>query len=164
MKVQRYKCMNDQCIYDWQEQIPFATGSCSYTHRLARYVIDLLKTMTQKDVSNLLDVLWNTIKDIHVRYLERHYSPPSLDGVDCIGIDKFAVRKNIYKTIAVDLRTSRILYVGDGKGADSMDRFWKKSGRRALKSDMSPPICLRISSHPYLKTVLKRYMYSIISM
>ncbi|WP_298452177.1 helix-turn-helix domain-containing protein, partial [uncultured Prevotella sp.] len=99
MKVQRYKCMNDQCTYDRQERIPFATGSCSYTHRFARYVIDLLKAMTLKDVSNLLDVSWNTIKDIHVRYLERHYSPPSLDGVDCIGIDEFAVKKgHIYKT------------------------------------------------------------------
>ena len=30
MKVQRYKCMNDQCSYDRQERIPFATGSCNY--------------------------------------------------------------------------------------------------------------------------------------
>lgn len=74
MKVQRYKCMNDQCSYDQQERIPFATGSCSYTHRFARYVIDLLKAMSLKDASDLLDVSWDTIKDIHVRYLERHYS------------------------------------------------------------------------------------------
>ena len=127
MKVQRYKCMNDQCTYDRQERIPFATDSCSYTHCFARYVIDLLKAMTLKDVSNLLDVSWNTIKDIHVRYLERHYSLPLLDGVDCIGIDELAVKKgHIYKTIVVDLRTGRILYVGEGKGADSLDRFWGK--------------------------------------
>lgn len=41
MKVQRYKCMNDQCTYDQQERIPFAIGSCNDTHRFARYVIDL---------------------------------------------------------------------------------------------------------------------------
>lgn len=134
MKVQRYKCMNDQCTYDQQEPIPFATGSCSYAHRFARYVKDLLKAMTMKDVSNLLDVSWNTIKDIHVRYLERHYSPPLLDGVECIGIDEFAVKKgHIYKTIVVDLRTGRIIYVGDGKGADSLDRFWKKVRKKDLE-------------------------------
>ena len=76
MKVQRYKCMNERCSYDQQERIPFATGSCSHTHRLARYVTDLLKAMGLKDVSGLMDVSWATIKDIHVRYLERHYSPP----------------------------------------------------------------------------------------
>lgn len=80
--------------------------------------------MTQKDVSNLMDVSWNTIKDIHIRYLERHYFPPSLNGVDCIGIDEFAVKKgHIYKTIIVDLRTGRIVYVGNGKGAGSLDGF-----------------------------------------
>ena len=36
MKVQRYKCKNKDCIYDRQETIPFATGSCSYTHRVLR--------------------------------------------------------------------------------------------------------------------------------
>ena len=41
MKVQRYKCK--ECDFDQQEKIPFATGSCSYTHRFAKYVVDLLR-------------------------------------------------------------------------------------------------------------------------
>ena len=133
MKVQRYKCKKKDCDYDRQETIPFATGSCSYTHRFARYVVGLLKAMTLKDASNLLGVTWDTIKDIHTRYLERHYAPPSLDGVDCIGIDEFAVRKgHVYKTIVVDLRSGRILYVGEGKGADALEGFWKRVKRKGI--------------------------------
>ena len=133
MKVQRYKCKNKDCDYDRQEPIPFATGSCSYTHRFARYVVGLLKAMTLKDASNQLGVTWDTIKDIHTRYLERHYAPPSLDGGDCIGIDEFAVRKgHVYKTIVVDLRSGRILYVGEGKGADALDGFWKRVKRKGI--------------------------------
>lgn len=87
--------------------------------------------MTLKDASNLLGVTWDTIKDIHTRYLERHYAPPSLDGVDCI--DEFAVRKgHVYKTIVVDLRSSRILYVGEGKGSDALDGFWKRVKRKGV--------------------------------
>ncbi len=63
MKVQRYKCKNEDCDYDQQEQIPFSTGSHSYTHRFAKYVVGLLKAMTLKDVASLLDVTWDTIKD-----------------------------------------------------------------------------------------------------
>ena len=127
MKVQRYKCKMKDCDYDRQEKISFATGSCSYTHRFARYVVGLLKAMTLKDTANLLGVTWDTIKDIHTRHLEYHYAPPSLEGVDCIGIDEFAVRKgHTYKTIAVDLKNGRIIYVGDGKGADALDGFWKR--------------------------------------
>lgn len=88
MKVQRYQCKD--CGYDQQENIPFATGSRSYTHRFARYVVDLLKMATLKDVASLLCVGWDMVKDIHSSYLQRHYSPPSLQGVEIIGIDEFA--------------------------------------------------------------------------
>ena len=102
MKVQRYKCKNKNCDYDQQENIPFATGSLSYTHRFANYTVELLKAMTLKDAVNLLNVTWDTVKDIHRTYLVRHYSSPSLKGVDCIGIDEFAVRKgHIYKRLSL---------------------------------------------------------------
>ncbi|MDK7763391.1 transposase family protein [Prevotella bivia] len=60
MKVQRYKCKHKDCDYDQQEKIPFATGSRSYTHRFAKYVADLLRGMTLKDVANHLNVTWDT--------------------------------------------------------------------------------------------------------
>ena len=132
MKVQRYKCR--VCDYDQQEGIPFATGSRSYTHRFAKYVVDLLRGMTLQDVSNHLGVSWDTVKEIHSTYLERHYSPPSLEGVENIGIDEFAVRKgHVYKTIVVDLDSGRVLYVGDGKGADALAKFWRKVKRKDIK-------------------------------
>ncbi|WP_455623984.1 helix-turn-helix domain-containing protein, partial [Parabacteroides sp.] len=74
MKVQRYKCKNKECDYDRQEAIPFATGSRSYTHRFAKYVVGLLKGMTLKDTANLLGVSWDTIKEIHANHLEHRYS------------------------------------------------------------------------------------------
>ena len=98
MKVRRYKCKCVDCDYDCQERISFAPGSHSYTRRFARYVVDLLKGMTLKDTAHLLGVSWDTIKEIHTHHLECHYAPPSLEGVDSIGIDEFAVRKgHVYK-------------------------------------------------------------------
>ena len=68
-----------------------------------------------------------------VWYLESHYSPPSLDGVECIGIDEFAVKKgHIYKTIVVDLLSGRILYVGEGKGIEALSNFGKKVRRKDI--------------------------------
>ena len=132
MKVQRYKCK--ECDFDQQEKIPFATNSCSYSHRFAKYVVDLLRGMTLQDVSNHLSVSWDTVKEIHSSYLKRHYSPPSLDGVENIGIDEFAVRKgHVYKTIVVDLDSGRIIYVGDGKGSEALKKFWRKVKRKNIK-------------------------------
>jgi len=133
MKVQRYKCKNKECAYDQQETIPFATGSRSYTHRFAKYVVGLLRGMTLKDTANLLGISWDTIKEIHTNYLEYRYSPPSLDGVESIGIDEFSVRKgHVYKTIVVDLMSGRILYVGDGKGCEALNKFWKRIKKRGI--------------------------------
>ena len=131
MKVQRYKC--NCCDYDQQEKISFATGSRSYTHRFAKYVVDMLRSMTVKDVAARLNISWDTVKEIHSTYLERRYSPPSLDGVECIGIDEFAIRKgHVYKTIVVDLTSGRILYVGEGKGIESLAAFWKRVRRKGI--------------------------------
>ena len=133
MKVCPYKCKCADCDYDCQERIVFAPGSHSYTRRFARYVVDLLKGMTLKDTARLLDVSWDTIKEIHTHHLECHYAPPSLEGVDCIGIDEFAVRKgHVYKTIVVDLKSGRILHVGQGKAADALPGFWKRGRRKKL--------------------------------
>ena len=77
---------------------------------------------------------WDTVKEIHSSYLERHYSPPSLDKVDNIGIDEFAVKKgHVYKTIVVDLDSGRVIYVGDGKGTKALKKFWQKVKRKNIK-------------------------------
>ena len=132
MKVQRYKCK--ECDFDQQDKIPFATGSRSYTHHFAKYVVDLLRGMTLQDVSNHLGVSWDTVKEIHSSYLKRHYSPPSLDGVENIGIDEFAVKKgHVYKTIVVDLDSGRVIYVGEGKGTKALKKFWRKVKRKNIK-------------------------------
>ena len=70
MKVQRYKCK--EYDFDQQENIRFATSSRSYTHRFAKYVVDLLRGMTLQDVSNHLGVSWDIVKEIHSSYLEHH--------------------------------------------------------------------------------------------
>lgn len=153
MKLQRYKCQAPCCDYDQQEKIPFATGSRTYTHRFAKYVVDLLRGMTLQDTANLLNVSWDTVKEIHSTYLQRHYCPPSLEGVECIGIDEFAVKKgHVYKTIVVDLASGRILYVGDGKGTDALDGFWKKIERKKVKikyvaTDLSSAFTASVFEH-----------------
>ena len=53
--------------------------------------------------------------------------------MDSIGIDEFAVRKgHVYKTIVVDLKSGRILHVGQGKAANALAGFWKRVRRKKL--------------------------------
>ena len=74
------------------------------------------------DVSKLVHMSRDTVKEILKSELGRKYSRPVLSGLRYIGIDEFAVAKgHIYMTIVVDLETGRIVYVGLGKDADALD-------------------------------------------
>lgn len=151
MKVQRLKCKD--CNIDRQEKIHFTTGNASYTHRLARLVVCLLSFATIKDVANFLHLSWDTVKDIHKRYLHQHFAYPDIRKVRNIGIDEFASKKgHIYKTIVVDLDTGHIIYVGNGKGADSLDKFWKKVKKykvqiKNVATDLSAAFIASVSEH-----------------
>lgn len=102
MKVQRLECKSCQSIR--QENIHFVTGKHSYSNKMARYVVDLSRIGTIKDVANLLHLSWDTVKEIQKKYLYRQYNNPDFKGVRYIGIDGFAVAKgHIYKTIVADL-------------------------------------------------------------
>lgn len=36
------------------------------------------------------------------------------------------------KTIVVNLLTGQVVFVGDGKGTDALDEFWKKAKRQVV--------------------------------
>ena len=132
MKVQRLYCKD--CDAHLQEYLHFVKGKRSYTNRFQRFVVELSRIGTIKDVANFLHVSWDTVKDIQKRYLKEHFSNPSFLKVKRIGIDEFAISKgHVYKTIVVDLDTSRVIYMGDGKSAASLDKFWHKVRKKKVK-------------------------------
>jgi len=100
--------------------------------------------MTIDDVSKISGVSWDTVKRIEQDYLQKHYSKPRLKGVRYIAIDEFAVQKgHKYMTVVMDLETGQVVFVGEGKSANTLFPFWKKvrcSGAKiqAVAIDMWP--------------------------
>ncbi|MGI9569161.1 MAG: ISL3 family transposase, partial [Desulfobulbia bacterium] len=109
-----------------------------------RYVIELSRHMTIKDVANHLEVGWDLVKGIQRRYLKKYYSKPRLKDLSRIAVDEISVGKNHkYLTVVLDLLTGAVVFVGDGKGADSLEPFWRRLKRSGAKTeavaiDMSP--------------------------
>ena len=131
MKIQRIKCQSCGCIR--QEDIHFLTGKRTYTNRFSRLVVELSRIGTIQDVARFLHLSWDTVKDIQKHYLQRYYGNPNLSRLESIGIDEFAVAKgHVYKTIVVNLLTGQVVFVGDGKGTDALDEFWKKAKRQVV--------------------------------
>lgn len=140
--IQRLECK--ACGSVRQEHIKYAESKKTYTRSLKRYILELSKIGTIQDVSNHLGMSWDIVKEIQKEHLQLHYGRPDIKHVKHIAIDEFAVKKgHKYMTVVVDLDTGIIIYVGEGKGMDALEGFWKRIKRNkvqieAVAIDMSP--------------------------
>ena len=123
--IQRVLCKECNCLK--QIKLGFADPKKTYSHAFARYVLELLKFATIKDVARHLNVSWDTVKEIQKEYLLRDFAKPKLTGLKQIAIDEISIgKKSKYLTIVLDLESGAVVFIGDGKGADSLIPFWRK--------------------------------------
>ena len=77
------------------------------------------------------------------RSLQKRFGKPKLKNLKQIAIDEIAIgRGHRYFTVVLDLLSGAVVYVGDGKGVDSLTLFWRRLRRshakvRAVATDMS---------------------------
>jgi transposase len=162
LQIARVEC--HACQLTRQVPIDFAEPRRRYTHAFERYVLDLSRHMTIKDVADHLDVGWDMIKDIQQRHLEKHFAKPKLKHLRLLAIDEIAVGKgHRYLTVVLDLESGAVVFVGDGKGADALEPFWRRlrpSGARiqAVAIDMSKAYILAVHQHlPQAVLVFDRF-------
>jgi len=140
-QVPRLCCL--RCHRVRQAKIGFADPKKHYTRSFARYALELSRLMTIQDVALHLQVSWDTVKDIQASYLQRTFGTPKRHKLKQIAIDEIAVGKgHHYLTVVLDLISGAVVFVGDGKGVEALEPFWRKLGRfrkriRAVATDMS---------------------------
>jgi transposase len=148
--VPRIECR--ECWTLQQVAIPFARPMRRCIRAFERYALDLLLSMTCEDVAKHLGVSWGRIREIEAEHLRKKYAKPRLKDVTHIAIDEIAVRKgHKYMTVVLDLDSGRVIFVGDGRGSDALDPFWKRLRRsratiRAVATDMSSAYIAAVES------------------
>nr|WP_244150426.1 hypothetical protein [Desulfomicrobium norvegicum] len=61
------------------------------------------------------------VKDILKQHLHRRFAKSKLTGLECIVIDEINVRKgHKYLTLVMDLRSGKVVFVGDGQVGESV--------------------------------------------
>ena len=162
LPVQRIEC--EKCGAIRQVKIEFADERRTYTRAFERYVLELSRHMTMLDVARHLGVSWGLVKNIQKRNLERRFGKPDIKSLDLIAIDEISIGKHHkYLTVVLDLRTGAVVHVGDGRGADALDPFWKRIKRhrvklRAIAIDMSPSyIAAVLENHPDAEIVFDHF-------
>lgn len=147
-----------------QVAVSFAEPRYRHTKSFARYVLELSRLMTIKDVAHHLGISWDVVKDIQKQDLQRRFSRPKLKHLRQIAIDEISVGKgHRYITLVLDLESGAVVHVGEGKGGDALTVFWKRlrsSGAKidAVASDMSPAYFEAITSNlPQATLVFDRF-------
>jgi transposase len=162
LPIPRVECR--ACGVTRQVKVPFADPRRSYTKSFERYVLELSRSMTMRDVALHLNVGWDLIKDIQKRDLSRRYAKPKLKHLRYIAIDEIAVAKgHRYLTVVMDLESGAVVFVGDGKGGDALKPFWKrlrpsKAKIEAVAMDMSRAYWGAVLTHlPKAKIVFDHF-------
>ena len=151
LKVARVICF--RCEHTRQVKVPFADPRRSYTHAFERYALELSRRTTIQDAALHLGVSWDILKDIQKRNLQRRFGKPKLHKLKQIAIDEIAVGKgHHYLTVVLNLRSGAVVFVGDGKGVEALEPFWRRLRRarakvQAVATDMSKAYIRAVRDH-----------------
>jgi transposase len=116
-------------------------------------VLELRRSMTLKDVARHMGVSDWTVRDIEKRWLGRRFKKPKLKHLKRLAIDEISIRKgHVYITLVLDLESGAVVFVGDGKGADALNPFWKRlkashAKVEAVAMDLSAAYRLAVTTH-----------------
>jgi transposase len=149
-----------------QENIPWADGHARITYRLEYVLLVYSQQMTQKTAGAILRIPKSTLSELLHRSITRIRDGHRIRGLKSIGIDEisYAKRKK-YATIVYDLDRSCVVWIGRGKGRDTIDTFFKtklsayqKQQIKWASCDMSRAYMGAINDHcPNVTLVLDRF-------
>lgn len=141
MEVPRVEC--HACRAVRQIHLGFAEPKVRHTKAFARYALELSRRTTIQDVADHLGVSWDTIKEIQKKYLERRFKKPRLRGLKHLAIDEISIgHGQRYLTVVLALESGAVVFVGQGKGTEALEPFWRRLSAsrakiRAVAMDMS---------------------------
>lgn len=140
LPVQRVFC--EKCQVFHYVEVKFAEPKKQHTRAFKQYALSLLRHSTIRDVAKHLGVGCDLIKEIDKFDLKR-FEKPSLKGLKRIAIDEISFGKgHNYLTVVLDILSGQVVFIGDGKGSDALEPFWKKLKRskaniEAVATDVS---------------------------
>lgn len=127
------------------EEIPWAERHARVTYRFEYLLLRYAQIMTQKAAAELLQLSSSTLSDLLHRIIARIREGHRIRDLKTIGVDEISYAKgHKYATVIYDLDRARVVWVGEGKGRETIDRFftetlspYQRANVRQACSDMS---------------------------
>lgn len=104
-------------------EVPWAKANTGFTLLFEEFVMNLAKKMSIHAISKLLDESDGRLWRIVHRYAKEYVENLEFSSVTKIGLDETSRKGHEYITVFIDLETSRVLYIADGKKASTIEEF-----------------------------------------
>lgn len=153
------------------EKLDFADYYSRCTTRFEELVARLCKITSLKQVAELLELDWKTVKDIDKKYLQKEFAIPDYENLRLVAIDEISSHKGYnFFTIVMNLEKTKVIWVGKGRTKEVLDQFFKELGPEraqkieAIAIDMWDPYIASITEHvPDAKTKIVFDKFHIIN-
>jgi transposase len=157
LHLHRLQCQH--CDAVGLEPLLIALPKKRWTRSLRRYILDLLKHATVKDVASHLGMSWDTVKEIHQLALRQRFKRRRINHLRYLAVDEVSVRKgHSYLTVVVDLESGQVVWVAEGRQTSSLKPFIKR-----LKHAGAPIEAIAMDMWPaYISAVLSGYSQKVI--
>lgn len=126
-EIRRMRCA--PCGKVVTEAVPWARHNSDFT-RPFEDAVGLVAQKTDKTaVAALFGIAWVTVGKIAERLVSELLEPERFDGIRRISVDEISFRKHHrYLTVVTDHDRRRVIWVGEGKSAETFSEFFRELG------------------------------------
>lgn len=111
------------------ERVPWASPGARHTREFDRQVASLVQVADKTAATRMFEIAWRTVGRIVQRVVDELLPDDLLNGLREIGVDETSYKRgHRYLTVVSCLRTGRVIWVGEGKTAKTLSRFFEKLG------------------------------------
>lgn len=147
------------------EKLDFVDLYSRYTNRFEEYVARLCRITSVKQVADLLELDWKTVKNIDKKYLEKELAIPDYDELRILTVDEISSKKgHHYFTVVMNLEKTKVIWVGKERKKKTLDSFFKELGPdrckeiQAVAIDMWDPYIASIKEYaPQAEIVFDKF-------
>jgi transposase len=115
-------------------QVPWAEGSNRFTLCFESFAIEVLQACSASRAGELLEISWDEADGIKQRAVRRGLARRQIGELQYVCVDEKAVgHGHDYVTVVTGVVEGKphVLYVGDGRGEEGLNAFWKWLGAEA---------------------------------
>ena len=112
------------------EKVPWAGHDSHFTHSFEEMAAWLCQRMDKTAVTRLMGINWRTVGTLLERVVQAKLDKERLEQLYVIGVDELSFRRHHeYVTVVVDHLKKRVVWVGEGKGEQTLLTFFDALGK-----------------------------------